>query len=85
VVRVAVASDPRDPALVYDPATRTLTARPAKVLVDRLQDILANPNFSDLQTAYNALSAANKTRIRDGLARLLGRQRFRASGESVEL
>lgn len=85
VIRVSVAGDPRDPSLLYDPATRTLVARPAKVLIDRLQDVLADPRFAEFATAYTSLSAANKTRLRNALILLLGRRRYRSAGESVEL
>ena len=70
---------------VWDEATRAFVARPAKVLVDRLQDLLSNPAYADFVTAYNALNAANKTRLRNMLIQLLGRRRWRASGEAVEL
>jgi hypothetical protein len=71
---------------MWDTATRAFVARPAKVLVDRLlTDLLSNPAFSELQTAYNSLSAANKTRIRNGLILFLGRLRWRAQGEAVTL
>ena len=70
---------------VWDEGARQFVARPAKVLVDRLQDLVTNPDYSDFQTVYNALSAANKKRLADALARLLGRARYRAAGEPVEL
>lgn len=85
VIRVSVASDPRDPALMYAPATRTLVARPAKVVADRLQDVLSDPRFAEFATVWNSLSAANKTRLRNALILLLGRQRYRSAGESVEV
>lgn len=81
-----LAIDPTDPAHMYDQNTRTFISRPAKVLADRLQDIITNPAYGDdLITLWNTLNAANRTRLRNGLIRLLGRHRFRAQGEGVEL
>jgi len=70
---------------VWDETLRQFVVRPAKVSVDRLQDLVTNPAYSEFQTAYNALSAANRQRLADALARLLGRARYRAAGEPVEL
>ena len=70
---------------MWSEAARDYVARPPKVLVDRLQDIISNPAYQDdLITLWNSLNAANRTRLRNGLIRLLGGQRFRAAGEPVE-
>jgi len=70
---------------MWDEATRQFVARPVKVLIDRLQDLLTNPAYAEFLTAYNALNPANKQRLRDALIRFLGRARYRAAGEPVEL
>jgi len=72
-------------AQMWDETSRVFVARPAKVLIDRLDDIQTNPNFADFMTAYNSLNAANKTRLRNMIIRLLGKRRFRASQETVEI
>jgi hypothetical protein len=71
--------------VMWDESTRTFIARPLKVLIDRLEDIQTNPNFADFMTAYNTLSAANKTRLRNMVIRLLGSRRWRNQNEPVEL
>jgi len=70
---------------VWDEALRQFVARPAKVPVDRLQDLVTNPDYAEFKTAYDALSAANRQRLIDALTRLLGHERYRAVGEPVEL
>ena len=70
---------------MWDEVTRAFVPRPAKVLVDRLQDILTNPAYADFTTAYNALNTTNKTRLRNMLIKLLGRQRYRSQGEPTEM
>lgn len=85
VTRTELAIIPTDPAWMYDASTRTFIARPVKVLIDRLQDMLTDPAYAEFVTAYNTLNTANRTRIRNGLIRLLGAQRFRAQAEPVEV
>jgi len=70
---------------MWDAATRSYIARPAKVLVDRLQDLLSDPDYSDWQTVYNALNATRKAQVQAALIRLLGRARYRNPGEPVEI
>jgi len=70
---------------MWNEGARLFVARPAKVPVDRLQDLATNPDYAEFQTAYNALSAANRQRLTNALMRLLGRARYRAVGEPVEL
>jgi hypothetical protein len=83
-IALLLADRPAD-SQVWDATLRQFVARPFKVLVDRLQDLITNPNYSEFQTAYNALSAPNRQRLANALARLLSRERFRAVGEPVEL
>lgn len=71
--------------VTWDTVTRTFIPRPAKVLIDRLDDIQTNSNFADFMTVYNSLNTANKTRLRNMIIRLLGNRRYRASLEAVEL
>lgn len=71
---------------MWDATTRTYIARPLKVLVDRLQDIINNPNYADdIQLVWSSLNATQKTRLRNGLIKLLGAMRYRADLEPVEL
>ena len=84
VTTLNLAGEPADNQM-WDSTTRTFIPRPAKVLVDRLQDILSNPAYADFATAYNVLNAANKTRLRNMLIKLLGRQRYRSQGEPTEM
>lgn len=82
---VQLSIDPTDPQWMYDQAQRLFVARPAKVIIDRLQDMLTDPNYADFVTVWNNLTAARKTLLRNMLIRLLGGKRFRAAGETVEL
>lgn len=76
-----LAGSPADSDM-WDAATRSFVARPAKVLVDRLQDLLSDADFA---AAWASLSAAQRTRLRTALIRLLGRQRYRAASKAQEL
>lgn len=72
--------------MMWDEATHAFVTRPAKVLQDRLQDIITNGAYADDAIAlWNALNANNRTRLRNGLIRLLGHIRYRAAGESIEI
>ena len=80
-----IISDKPDETVMWDQNTRQFIARPPKVLIDRLQDILTDPNFSEFQIVWNALSTARKTQLRNAMIRLLGPARFRNPTESVEI
>lgn len=82
---LTLAIDPTDPQFMYDQATRTFIARPATVLIDRLQDIVTNPAYQDLIDVWNSLNPANRNKLRNALIKLLGRQRWRGASEVVEL
>jgi hypothetical protein len=85
VSRQLLSVDPTDPAWMYDLVTRAFIARPAKVIIDRLDDIVTNLNYADFQTVWSALSATRKNQLKQAMIRLLGRQRFRADTEPLEL
>lgn len=82
VVRLDVAGDPRDPALMYDQTTRTMVARPPKVLGDRWADLQADPTFGPI---FGSLNATRKAQLQAVLIRVLGSRRYRAAGEPLEL
>lgn len=67
---------------MWDPATFAFVARPAKVLVDRLDDLNNDP---DLAAVWTRLTVAQRTALRNRLVRLLGYRRYRGSGEPVDL
>lgn len=67
---------------MWDAASRSWVARPAKVLVDRLDDLLADADFADL---WSNINAARRTRLRNLLIRLLGRHRYRNASETLEV
>lgn len=77
VTLLQLAGQPRDNEM-WDAASRAFVVRPAKVLIDRLDDLLADSDFS---TVWNTLSAARRTALRQALIKLLGAQRFRALSE----
>ena len=79
---VDVGTRPSD-GQMWDSATRTMVARPAKVLVDRLQDLL--DFYPDFATVWNSLSAERKTQLRTALIAFLGRQRYRNASAPVTM
>lgn len=86
IVQIAAnVPDPLEPKWVWDTATRSFINRPAKVLIDRWQDLLTSASYSDFQTVYNALNATRKQQIQAVLLRLLGTQRWRSASEGTEL
>lgn len=82
---LALEQQPNLSQIMWDETTRGFVPRPAKVLVDRLDDFLTHPNYADFQTLWNALNATNKTRLRNIAIRLLGRNRYRNANQSVEI
>jgi hypothetical protein len=66
----------------WDPAARRFIAR---VLKDRLEDILTDEQFSELKAVWQSLSAAQKLAIRNALAKLLGPLRYRQDDEPIAL
>ncbi|MCC6192057.1 MAG: hypothetical protein IT318_23760 [Anaerolineales bacterium] len=83
---LALAGPPNVDGEMWDAGTRAFVARPAKVLIDRLDDLITDSRYSaDLIALWNALNATNRNRLRTGLIRLLGSQRWRTAGEAVDL
>lgn len=72
-------------AQMWNEATRDFIARPPKVLVDRLQEILTNPAYPDFQTLWAALNATRRQQLTNALARLLGKARYRSAGGSLTI
>jgi len=81
VTLLQLAGQPSDNEM-WDQVNKTFVVRPAKVLVDRLDDLLADTDFASV---WNNLSAARKTALRTALIKLLGSQRFRAQSEQAGL
>jgi hypothetical protein len=67
---------------MWDTTTRTFVARPAKVIVDRLQDLADDP---ELSAVWTRLTATQRTALRNRLIRLLGQYRFRSQATGVDL
>ena len=80
-----IIADKPDETLMWDENTRLFVSRPAKVFIDRLQDILTDPNYSEFVTVWNGLNATRKTQLRNAMIRLLGGARFRNQSEPVEI
>lgn len=86
VSELLLAGQPNIDAVMWDVATRAFVARPAKVLVDRLQDMITDSAYSaDLIALWNALNATNRTRLRNGLIRLLGGARWRGPAQPITI
>lgn len=69
-------------AEMWDPGTFAFVARPAKVLVDRLDDLASD---AELAAVWTRLTVTQRTALRNRLVRLLGYRRYRGSGEPVDL
>jgi hypothetical protein len=69
----------------WEDGSLTFTARPAKVLVDRLGDLLTGSAYADFQEAYALLLPSHQQKVQDALVRLLGKERFRNPSEGVTL
>lgn len=68
---------------MWDESSRSFVSRPAKVLIDRWNDLLTNPFYSDFQAVYNSLNASRKALIRNELVKWAGKARYRAPGNSI--
>jgi hypothetical protein len=69
---------------MWDSASHTFVTRPVKQQIDRLAEILTHPDYGDdIQALWSTLNATNRTRLRNGLIRLLGRHRFRNVAETL--
>lgn len=71
--------------VVWDEAARDFIPRPAKVLIDRLEDLLADPRFADFQNLWQSLNASRRQQVRDALILLLGRRRWRTPSQDTLL
>lgn len=81
---VDVGTRPADNQM-WNESSRTIIARPAKVLIDRLDDLSNDARFSDFLTAFQSLNTVNRQRLRNVLIFLLGSQRYRVQSEEVTL
>jgi hypothetical protein len=75
---------------VWDVSTRSLKARPAPVMKDRLDDIEAwLMSDSDFSQAWGTMNQQQRTAVRTGVRRVLvrvaGARRFREQSEAAEL
>lgn len=87
-VGMAYAEYPTPPDLdntAWDEALQDFKARPAKVLVDRLEDLINDPKYADFQTAWNNLSPTRKTALRSAIILFLGRFRYRTPSQDTSL
>ena len=71
------------PGIMWDEVTRDFIARPPKVLIDRLEDIITNPDYAEFKEVWDLLNATRKQKVKNALARLLGRARWRNVSESI--
>lgn len=70
----------------WQESTLTFIPIPPKVYIDRLLEILTDSEYADdIQQVWNGLSAANRTRLRNGLIRLLGTKRYRRDTETLAI
>jgi len=68
--------------VMWDAASRSFVARPPIVLIDRLDDLKSDADFS---AALASLNPAGKNRMLDLIGDMLGPVRFRVEGEDVNL
>lgn len=71
------------PAVMWDEATRNFILRPPKILIDRLQDIIAHADYADFKAVWDKLTPVQKEKVRNALIKLLGRARWRNVSESI--
>lgn len=71
--------------VMWDTTLHLFVNRPAKILIDRLDDIQNHADYADFMTAFNSLNATNRQRIRNGVIWLLKNYRFRNQNEGVRL
>ena len=67
---------------MWDEATRSFVARPAKVLVDRIVDLENDPALS---AVWSRLTVTQRQTLKTRLGRLLGRHRFRHPDAPVDI
>lgn len=69
-------------AEMWDEVTKTYVVRPPKIFEDRVEDFLVKPN---MQIIVGSLNASRLQTLRDSLAELLGRERFRGQDEPPDI
>lgn len=67
---------------MWNPATQGFIPRPPKVVIDRLTDLEADPDY---QEVAKVLSPIHKPKLQAAIIRLLGRQRWRGTGQPTSL
>ena len=67
---------------MWDAGSQSFVPRPPKVLVDRLDDLKADPRFAAM---LNALNAADQAGVLGAIGELLGTERFRNEDESAKI
>lgn len=77
--------DPLAHGLVWEANTRSFIGVQPEPLVDRLQDLLQSPRYSDFMMMWNSLLPAQRQALRNALIRLLGSRRFRVEDEPVDI
>lgn len=78
---VDVGARPAD-SKMWDPASRAFVDRPAKVLVDRIQELRDDPALS---AVWTRLTANQQTALRNRLIAMLGPNRYRNQSERTDL
>lgn len=81
---VEVANSDRQ-SVMWDNATRTFIPRPAKVVIDRLDDIQSSGDYTLLQSILIRLSARDEIDLLDEIGKLLGRARYRNIEEGTRI
>lgn len=74
---------------MWDPASRAFVARPAKVLVDRIDDLRSDVEYQPLRDAVAALRpqdrATMQSAIEEAFINMLGPERFRNAREAPRI
>ncbi len=76
---IALPARPDFSVSFWNVATKAFVARPAIVWIDRLDDLIADPDFA---AVWSSLNAAKRTQMRTACIRLIGGRRMRQSEES---
>lgn len=71
------------PNIMWDETTRDFIPRPAKVLIDRLEDLINHPDYAEFKEIWDGLNATRKQKIKNALVKFLGRARWRNQGQSI--
>lgn len=82
VSTLTLAGPPDLATQMWDETSRSFVSRPAKVFVDRIQDLADDPVLS---TVWSRLTAAQRTTLRNRLVTLLGKYRFHSTSSSTDL